>query len=296
MTYEKCRRGDHYSLSDLSKLPSDVNWRSIVRNSKNTSLSNLSAISKQHFIENKNSPWKLACARKQQQMAEIISPVDTIIERLLVMERLQLRTTQLEVLRKYHRSHRRTANNGNKNSNKTSNGRPTSAQPPATAHGRSKSESDSAKVPEPVAVPPPATSLAKRRHSSSLATSRVEWANQATKGNNSLLERAMKDGDLTILHNHWLVRRATLMVNNQTENGQSQDLNNACSNSKRTSRSDRYRFRVALSKLYKYSWSEKVKAGLPQNYCSLTTRYSSCATCRSMANKMSMNQNYVRPR
>lgn len=299
---------NNYSLSELSKLPADVNWRSIVKSSKNTSLSNLGSLSKQNMIDNKNTSWKLVTARKQQQASELTSPTDALVERLLTMERLQLRTTQIEILRKYHRSHHKvnaaTSSNSKVNGSKNGNGggvaggRPTSAQQPSTSHSRSKSESDSNKQnssdKEP--VPPPASSLAKRRHSSSLAISRVEWANQATQGNNSLLERAMKDGDLTILHNHWLVRRATLMVNNQNENGQNQDPNGASNNSKRNPRSERYRFRVALSKLYKYSWSEKVKVGLPQNYSSLTTRYSSCATCRSMANKMSMNQNYVRPR
>jgi len=97
-----------------------------------------------------------------------------------------------------------------------------------------------------------------RRH----GKDRVDWALRASRGNNNVLERAIRDNDLTILDQNWISSRCVQIkqkIESRFQNlrKQTNDVNER----KQLRHKEKKKIRNALSRLYNYSWSEKTMAG-----------------------------------
>ncbi|XP_002130527.3 uncharacterized protein LOC100183453 [Ciona intestinalis] len=165
---------DEVTLHELSMLPFDSDWKAVV------SVADSFPLAQKKIGKRKTT--KAAVARRERIMQQR-GDVEAVIDRLLSFEKLQAVTAQNELQRKLHSAHLRS---------KTKH----SVTKSLSAQSDSKiSDSNNSAV---------KNIWARRRSSIPNFNARLAWATEARLNEDSMLNRACKDGDLTILHNNWL--------------------------------------------------------------------------------------------
>ena len=269
-----------YNLYELSALPQDVDWRSVIQMSKLFP-------GPRHQVtcrRNTRAPCK---ARQHGTTCQTRMVFETVIDRLLVMEKLQTAAIQQEALRRYHSMHRRQSLLRSKSvANKSK-----------TGSLERKEVKDVTNSTSPPTSGRP-TSGARRRNSSSRMSMRMAWATETLQGEESLLKRACEDGDLTILHRNWLACcrkfcRTPIGAKRLSDTSKpSTDLSALAEK-----RFKRHRPSTSFPSLYVYEWSERTKDEKNRSNSSSGhfAQTSSCPTCREHVRKLRRDSSSSQP-
>ena len=239
---------DKYSLSELSVLPHDVNWRDVIKSCD---------------LCPDRRPWKKdGCVAKQRRIRinkakDERNKMESFVDRLLCLEKLQTTTRRTEFMNRYHVAHVRATAAAARL--KAQNAKPSANSTNNDNAKQNESTSDSTSNPNP-------RTSSRRRSSVPLASARLAWANQITQGEH--MKEAHRSGDFSAVIDNWSAKNRPTK-NNSDKGRRSSD----CSIKKPRSRWMHPRF-------YDYHWSEKSKDDniRPTSYWG--SRIRSCSTCK----------------
>ena len=257
-----------YNLNELSTLPFDLNWRNVVR------LSDL-------HTERRGWSKKSYVARQRHarspRVLEDRDRLESFVDRLLSMEKMQSATKQFEQMNRYHFAHVRAAAAKMKVQNNKSSPTPI----PTNDEKPSDSPNESG--------PPTSRTSTRRRSSVPLASARLAWANEIAQGEQNMLKEAHRSGDFSALIDDWSAKNKP----NRCYNDRGRRSSGCALAAKRT------RNRFTHPRFYEYEWSERTKDDKSRAPLCWNSRLRSCSTCREKwrkINNMTSQERRRRPR
>ncbi|CAK8694878.1 unnamed protein product [Clavelina lepadiformis] len=259
------KKFEKYDIRMLSKLPYDVNWRSVVNLTELCSGSDRKHSQRRHSVN--------SCKARRAKALEERKSLENLIERLINLDKLQTSTEQRELAIKYHRAHIRSI-----------------ALKQKTSSGKNLSSSSMQNENKSSDLPASGFSTSResprRRSSVPSVNSRLAWVSEMSQGDNSVLEQACKNGDLTLLHDNWLASIKNRIRPTSEANRRFSESSRSGDPGSLSKRGRRPRSRPTLPRYYVYEWSERTKDDRYRLKTSCKVRAQPCATCREKARRM----------
>ena len=247
-----------YNLRELSMLPSDVNWKNVVR---------ITDLFPDYRATSRNNRFAKRRRPQSGKKIEAQNKMETFVDRLLSMEKIQRATLRAESMNRFHAAHTRAAAAAKI---KAQNAKAASNQAGNDEEKRNESP------PEPFGSNPRTSS--RRRSSVPLASARLAWANEITQGGQNILKEAHRSGDFSAVIDDWSSKNRP--TKNCNERGRRFSENSV----------KKFRSRWMHPRFYQYQWSERTKDDKIRSTPFWTSRLRSCPTCREKWRKILSNE------